>query len=223
MARPVSIRDETILEAAREVFLEHGVQATTANVAARAGISEGTIFNRFQTKEALFQAAMLCPGASMPWIKNLDERIGTGHVRDHMVELGGLLVELLESLMPQLLMAWSSKRVALSRVGPKAMAEEASPAIVMRKIAGYFAAEARAGRIRVDRPDVLAKTYLGGLQSFVLLRLLHENSSPSASADEFVREHVKLLWKSIAPERQQRGKSVRSRATSVATHRGRAT
>lgn len=48
---------ETILAAAMEVFGEKGFGvATTAEVAARAGVSKGLVFNYFPTKDALLQA-----------------------------------------------------------------------------------------------------------------------------------------------------------------------
>ncbi|MBK6513564.1 MAG: TetR family transcriptional regulator [Polyangiaceae bacterium] len=40
MARPTVIRNEAILEAARDVFLERGILGTSAEVAQRAGVSE---------------------------------------------------------------------------------------------------------------------------------------------------------------------------------------
>mgnify|MGYP001134528590 CR=1 FL=1 len=58
MARPTSIDDDQILTAARAVFLEHGIRGTTLEVAQRAGVSEGSIFKRWKTKEELFHAAM---------------------------------------------------------------------------------------------------------------------------------------------------------------------
>ena len=58
MPRPVSIQDEVILSAARELFLERGIDVATSEIAARAGVSQGTIFKRFRTKQALFNAAM---------------------------------------------------------------------------------------------------------------------------------------------------------------------
>ncbi|MBV8174929.1 MAG: TetR family transcriptional regulator, partial [Verrucomicrobia bacterium] len=36
MARPVSIRDDVILKAARELFLKRGLDATTGEIAQRA-------------------------------------------------------------------------------------------------------------------------------------------------------------------------------------------
>ncbi|MEO6418509.1 MAG: helix-turn-helix domain-containing protein, partial [Polyangiaceae bacterium] len=56
--RPPTISDDRLLEAAREVFLARGIRATTAEVAERAHVSEGTIFHRYKTKDALFSAAM---------------------------------------------------------------------------------------------------------------------------------------------------------------------
>jgi AcrR family transcriptional regulator len=50
-------RTETILEAAREVFLAKGFAAARVeDVSARAGIAKGTIYLHFDSKEALFKA-----------------------------------------------------------------------------------------------------------------------------------------------------------------------
>ena len=77
MARPKSITDDEILEAARETFLERGAQATTAEIAEHAGISEGTIYSRFETKGALFRQAMDIPypSAWMDQVEDLPERV----------------------------------------------------------------------------------------------------------------------------------------------------
>ena len=56
--RPPTIDSEKLLAAAREVFLERGIRATTLEVAQRARVSEGSLFHRFKTKEALFRAAL---------------------------------------------------------------------------------------------------------------------------------------------------------------------
>ena len=61
MARTRSISNEQILDAAREIFMEQGIEAKTSDIARHAGVSEGTIFARFKTKEALFVEAMAMP------------------------------------------------------------------------------------------------------------------------------------------------------------------
>ena len=55
----VSARREQILEAATRVFAEKGFRrATTREVAREAGVSEGTIYNYFEDKDALLMAIM---------------------------------------------------------------------------------------------------------------------------------------------------------------------
>ena len=45
-----------VLRAADEVFVEHGVTASTEEIARRAGLGIGTVFRHFPTKEALLKA-----------------------------------------------------------------------------------------------------------------------------------------------------------------------
>ncbi|HTR75973.1 MAG TPA: helix-turn-helix domain-containing protein [Solirubrobacterales bacterium] len=47
---------ERIIAAATEVFAERGLEASTAEIAARAGVGEATLFRRFPTKEDLVTA-----------------------------------------------------------------------------------------------------------------------------------------------------------------------
>lgn len=198
MARQVTIRDETILDAAREIFLSRGVQATTAEVAERAGVSEGTLFKRFGTKDELFRAAMLSHGAKIPWLATLDARVGKGRVREHMEDLGLQIIEFFRVLIPLMMLSWSNKSAGPL---PSLMAsEDPPPAIALRKLAGYFEAEALAGRIRKTSPEILARTYVGGLQSFAFFELLMKSrEQASMSAEEFVRGHVSLLWAGMEP------------------------
>jgi AcrR family transcriptional regulator len=57
--RPLTPRQRRILEAATEVFAERGFEgATTAEIARRAGVSEGSIFKRFKTKNDLLMAVV---------------------------------------------------------------------------------------------------------------------------------------------------------------------
>ena len=83
--RPRLISDEQLLAVAREVFLERGIQATTGEVAKRAGASEGTIFHRFGSKDALFRAAMRVDPCAMPNI------VATGRTNSGIrISLAGL-------------------------------------------------------------------------------------------------------------------------------------
>jgi len=200
MARPSSIRDETILNAAREMFLARGIQATTAEVAERAGVSEGTLFNRFKSKDDLFRLAMMSDGAaSVPWVATVDARIGKGRVREHLLDLALQIIEFFRKLMPLMMMA-------MANPGPDGLPHvvnhpDPPPAVAIRKLTAYFEAECRAGRIRKTNPQILARAFLGGLQSFVFFEMLLKGRTPTPlTAEEFAKGHVSLLWSGIAPD-----------------------
>jgi AcrR family transcriptional regulator len=54
--RPIQHKPEKILAAAQSVFADEGVGVSTAKIAAAAGVSNGTLFNYFPTKQALIDA-----------------------------------------------------------------------------------------------------------------------------------------------------------------------
>ena len=56
MNRPAQHTPEHILAAATRVFFSEGVGASTAKIAAVAGVANGTLFNFFPTKQALIDA-----------------------------------------------------------------------------------------------------------------------------------------------------------------------
>ena len=70
---PKSSRDqgpskrEAILDAATRVFLTHGYEGTSMDlVAQESGAARRTIYNQFESKEALFNAAVECVWRDMP-------------------------------------------------------------------------------------------------------------------------------------------------------------
>ena len=71
MARPRTIEDEDLLESIRATFLELGPSAPTNELAARASVSEGTLFKRFGNKRAMFVRAMEPPALEGPWYDDM--------------------------------------------------------------------------------------------------------------------------------------------------------
>ncbi|MBM3812251.1 MAG: TetR/AcrR family transcriptional regulator [Acidimicrobiia bacterium] len=65
MARKKEIPDTRLLKAAREVFVEKGLGAPAREIARRAKVSEGLLFQRYRTKAELFFAAMSPPEAGL--------------------------------------------------------------------------------------------------------------------------------------------------------------
>jgi AcrR family transcriptional regulator len=196
MARPAVIQDATILDAARAVFLSRGFRATTAEVALRAGISEGSIFKRFHSKFELFQAAMGSLEEEPPFVAALPGRVGTGDVRQNLIALGGELVAHLNQVVPLHLMAWSNP-------GPDGTpsilcAPNQAPLRVLKAIRGYLEAEMRLGRIGRHDPELVARTFMGAVHNFVIFDLLFQAGQELPMPEEsFLRGLIELLFRGI--------------------------
>jgi AcrR family transcriptional regulator len=200
MARPVTIKDETIIAAAREVFLERGIGATTAEVAGRAGVSEGSVFKRFKSKGELFRAAMGDRLVEPPFLRNLGARVGKGDVRENLFILGMEIIAFFRELIPLMMMAWSNQ--APNGLPSLIAGPNPPPVRVVKVLTGYLEAEMRAGRLRRHDPEVVARSFLGSLHHFAFFELLHRVTGELPLGDEtYVRGLIALLFEGIEPQR----------------------
>lgn len=200
MARPVTIRDEDLLHAARAVFLSRGIQATTAEVAERAGVSEGTLFNRFKSKTELFQAAMSAEHLGPPWHEGLLHGPQSEDVAATLEQLSLQTVEFFRRLMPLMAMAWSNP--GPDGLLPAALSSPNPPPLrATRQLSGYLEVQMRAGRLRRHDPEVVARTLLGSLVHLPMFELFVRASDElPMPAETFVRSLLRLLFVGLAPE-----------------------
>src|SRR5262245_41182946 len=153
MVRPAVITESQILEAARNVFLERGITATTAEVAKRAGIAEGSIFKRFRTKVDLFRAAMQPTMDDPEWLRSLGSQTGSGDLQQTLVTVGHQAIEFFRQIMPLHMMNWSNP--ACARQIGDADTPVNSPALrALKRVTAFFEAEMRAGRMRRHDPEI---------------------------------------------------------------------
>jgi AcrR family transcriptional regulator len=199
MARPRLISDELILSTARDVFLERGLRATTAEIAEKAGISQGILFQRYKNKEVLFRAAMsLDEDPHKPLPIDLDTRVGVGRVEDTLTELGHLLIKKFFAIVPTTMLDWSHSRESVEDPQYQTGADRA--AIAVKKIADYLKKEAKLGRIADVNCEVLAQTFVGAIWHYSFLRValggqgLNKPVKPSA----FIDELVQILMRGVA-------------------------
>jgi AcrR family transcriptional regulator len=198
MARPTSIKDEDLIAAARALFLEKGIGATTAEVAERAGVSEGTLFKRFRSKAELFQAAMHPQFAELGWLADLEARTGRGDLQEQLTELGAAGVAFFRQLMPLIMMSYANP-------APNGLPEplnqpDPPPLRALRRLTGYFEAEIRLGRLRPVDPEILARMFLGSLQQYVFFDLLFQaQQTLPLPLPTFLRGLVAMLWRGAGP------------------------
>lgn len=89
VGRPVdTTKSAIIVRAARHEFFNIGFgQSSIESIAARAGVSKVTVYNRFKTKEALFAAAVGSECAVMREALSV-EAVSGGSIRDRLVHFG---------------------------------------------------------------------------------------------------------------------------------------
>lgn len=202
MSRPTTIRDEDLLTAAREVFIERGIQATTAEVALRAGVSEGTLFKRFGTKSALFHACLHVSPESAPWLRRLDAALLESPprpVRAILVEAAREVLSFYRLIVPSIMMRWSNpgEGGAAQAMDP-AGDTEPPPLVASRRTTAWFAAEMARGRLRAVPPEVPARVFLGTLFNYAFLEVLQrDHALPGPEGEAFIEHLVELVLHGI--------------------------
>ncbi|WP_428265673.1 TetR/AcrR family transcriptional regulator [Haliangium sp.] len=195
MARTVSIDDGQILSAAREVFLERGVSATTAEVARRAGVSEGSIFKRWKNKAALFVAAMETHGPA-EFALYLEAQVGRGELRETLLVAGLKALRFFRKIAPLSMMSWSNPDLTAKRQPLGGAAAKQG----IETVARALAAEMEAGRLRAVDPTTLAQSFFGSIFNYVTIELLFKtNGAPTTPAEDFIRGLLDIVWNGVAP------------------------
>lgn len=183
------VTDAEILEAARAVFLEAGVEATTAGVAARAGVSEALVFKRFHTKEELFERAMA--GVRPRWVAELE----ADHlpVPEQLERLALGLIEQMRTEMPRNMMKWSRHPGAMH-------GSNSAPVMGMKLLSAWFEKQMQAGRIRPSDPEILARVYSGAIVAHAMGEMTGLHEQMPIATTTFVRGLVDALWRGARPE-----------------------
>ena len=190
--RPPVISTERLLQVAREVFFELGIRATTAEVAARAGIAEGTIFHRFKSKEELFRAAMnFDPDAALGILEGLSARAGSGDLRQNLVEFAQRFVDFGRVAMPVMMMSWSNpdSQMCAERTSERTQRYER----ILGGLSSFFATEMRAGRLRAAEPEVLSRMLIGSLHHFCMTELFMGQAISRLTPHQFAEQVVDVL------------------------------
>jgi AcrR family transcriptional regulator len=193
MARPKTIDDRVILKAARELFLTKGAAITTAEVAKRAGVAQGSIFKRYKTKQALFHAALRID--EMPWMGSLSKRAEES-LTDALIAVGSEIIAFGRKMLPLVMMSWSNREEFGVRTNGAPSGE--IPFRPVQDLKVFFDRQVQAKRVsqRVKTP-MLAGTFFGGMVHYAMVELM--TGEHPVKEKDFVREFVRLLWEGIAP------------------------
>ena len=197
MARHVTITDEQILKAARNIFLKEGFSAPTSRIAAAAGISEGSIFKRFPTKEALFFAALEIPERPQ-WHRVLqdadpdeDPRMVLRHAAEHM------LLHFLE-MFPRMVTAVGS-RIGAGHPHPFDGMKEPPHQRDRQVLVEYIQLHQNRGSIAPGDAASLAALLLGGIAHHAFISMHYGKKMTRTEAASIAHSAADALWQGLAP------------------------
>jgi AcrR family transcriptional regulator len=194
MPRIPKITNQQILDAAREVFLEKGFIASTLEIANRAGVSEGSIFKRFSTKEELFFTAMGIP-ETPGWVKQLENLSGRGDLKENLVQICLQIVEFHREVMPRLVMLLS-RGDAMPKPPHEA---NAKPIRDVKRLSHFLEREMQQGRLRPCEPKTVAHILLGCLMNYVFTIEIKNQENVETDDLVFVQGLVDIVWQGISP------------------------
>jgi AcrR family transcriptional regulator len=198
MARPTTISDERILEAARAVFLEHGIAATTAEVAKRAGVAEGSIFKRFATKTDLFKAAMQIEFDDPDFIRTVVAARDEDDPRETLFQVGLQAVAFFRRLMPLIMLQFGTGKK--NGVPDQLLGANAPPLRALNAISAFVERQIRAGRMRKHEPQIVARMLMGSIQSYVFFEIIYRaQQKMPLPVEEYLRGLINVLWTGVEP------------------------
>src|SRR6266487_575218 len=185
---------ERIVAAAIQVIRERGVtHATTREIARAAKVSEGSIYNHFENKTALFGAAFgAVTGGIRGAMREVADSVGSGMVEGNLERLAATAIRFYGELLPMTgsaladhdVSAWLRRRMPERGGGPI----QGHAALI-----AYLEAEREAGRLgREADPPFIAAALLGACLQYAFLSLLAEPAALAAvglppDVDEYAR------------------------------------
>jgi len=199
--RKGELRREALLDAARDIFLEHGfASASIDEVVQRVGGSKASVYQYFGSKEGLFgemiarQCQQLISGAEFP------AGGGDADVEQTLLQLARRVVQLF--LAPQRV-AMHRAMIAEAARFPE-LAErfyEAGPRRGLALLAAYLRAQHEAGVLVCTQPDWAAIQFMNLVRSYPMFRALHGMSvMPEGEVlDEFLQHAVRLFLNGCRP------------------------
>jgi AcrR family transcriptional regulator len=193
MGRSKTISDEALLGAARAVFVRDGASGSTAEIARLAGVSEATLFKRFSTKAELFLAALTPPAADVAAI--IDAAEACEDARDAVITIGALVLAHFRIVLPLAIPLISNPLIGLE--GLRQHAGRSGPEQLVEAIAGFFAEQARRGRISARDPLASAMALVACVHSIAQFEVMGLHPTMSGAS---VRTLLDALWNGLQPE-----------------------
>lgn len=189
-----------ILSGARLMFMEHGFSSTSVEkIAKAAGVSKGTIYNYFASKELLFVALVTgeCGGeANLPQVEELIEM----PIDDVLTHFGSQwLLGLLKEDQLQLFRIVLAEVMQFPQLGQ--LIETTGPAMMLTVLTDYLAQLSQLGKLKIAQPQLAAEQFTALCDAGIMRQMQLSVRNPSHAQIEIqVRSAVQLFLRGYAAE-----------------------
>ena len=190
--RPLTITDEEIIKAAHEMFLEHGLDVTTASIAEHAGISEATIFKRFGTKQSLFAAAMSHGLTRSTW--HLALRDQTLPIGAHLEHVAQEMLRFFTRMIPKLHMSLARHTGVREALMANA---SAPPAAALRALIEFLDRAVERDALKPHDTELSARLLIAAMHHYAFFDAIELNRWFELDAERYVASSVKLLFERL--------------------------
>jgi len=196
-------RPGEILEAALAVFAEKGFAAARMeDIAVRAGVTKGTIYLYFLSKEEVFKSlARQHVGENLIVAAEQSKTFGGStfdFLRVFYAHFIALVLRSDAAVLPKIIIGESGNFPELARFWREEVIEKA-----MALISGIVAKGIERGEIRALPPEQVAKLVMAPALMCLVWRTTFEKTAATAfDYDEFIATHCDVFFKGLAPEGQ---------------------
>jgi len=193
--------DRRILQAARRLFVERGLVGVNMDlIASEAGVARQTIYNRFDSKEAVFEAALTAHWESLgdALMAHLDTE------GDPAVVLRQVADDVLRFIDDHDQIAMTRMVIAESRFMPKLAQDfyRLGKAPLFKRFVAYLDQAHKIGRLRIASPDLAAHQFLGMIQEPLLWpKVIGVSAASKVDEAEVVQSAIAVFLKAYAIER----------------------
>jgi len=194
VARAETPKREAILEAATRVFLAHGYEGASMELVAKeSGAARRTVYNQFESKEALFSAAVESVWRDFPVVEITADKEA---LRDPAIGLGRLGKAVVDFWEPPVAVAFLRMVISEGTRFPDLPRNffEAGKAPAMRALIGYLQQINENGTLTIPDAELAARQFLGLLNEPLLwLRVVGIGKPPSMAERKRVVEEAVMM------------------------------
>ncbi|MCV9909300.1 TetR/AcrR family transcriptional regulator [Brucella sp. HL-2] len=196
MDRKMNVSTASVLSATRKMLTKHGSAVSLELVAAEAGLTRQTLYNRFGSKQVLLKAAF---DDIREKIRNrLDNAPWKSEPEVLLPVVAGIVVDnFLDLEMAKLLRAMIQAVEEMPEIGGDLKSEKSGQ--VLGRLAAYIELRTEAGEFQVANPEIQAMLFLGSISGFLFPRLLLGTATPDKKLngellDAAVKSFIRL-WR----------------------------